>query len=252
VHDKPLSRGRPSDDPGVNSGGSRLAVIDLNNSNRSTFVITSIFAAPRHPGRFEIAVDGATFATLSVEALERLRISIGADITDRVEEVLAESARLATYDRALNVLAFRARSTTELSRALVRKGSDPMHVADAITRLVEQGLVDDAAFARAFARAKVVGSSHSKRRVQQELQRKGVARDVASEAIGEVFEGEAIDELALIEKAARRKLSTLSALEPAVRRRRLYGFLMRRGFDTGDIQRVMSTLGNPVPANDAE
>jgi regulatory protein len=252
VHDKRLSRRVPSDGARDNSHTARGAADHLNNPTVSTFVITAIVAAPRHPGRFEIDVNGGAFASLSLEAIERLRISIGSDITDRVETVLAEAARLATYDRALNMLAFRARSTSELSRALIRKGSDPEHVAHAIARLVEQGFVDDASFARAFTRAKVVGASHSKRRVQQELQRRGVARDVASGAIGEVFEDEAIDELALIEAAARRKLSTLSALEPAVRRRRLYGFLMRRGFDASDIQRVMNALGNPVQATDGE
>ena len=215
---------------------------DLNNSLDSTFVITAIVAATRHPGRFEIDVNGASFASLSFEALQRLRISIGSDITDRVEPVFAEAARLAVYDRALNMLAFRARSATELSRALIRKGSDPVHVSAAIARLVEQGFLDDASFARAFARAKVVGASHSRRRVQQELQRKGVARDVASQAIGEVFEDEAIDSLALIEAAARRKLRTLASLEPIVRRRRLYGFLARRGFDADDIRRVLEIV----------
>lgn len=214
----------------------------LNNSPDSTFVITAITAAARLPGRFEIDVNGGSFASLSLEALERLRISIGSDITDRVEAVLAEAARLAVYDRALNMLAFRARSATELSRALVRKGSDPVHVSAAIARLVEQGFLDDASFARSFARAKVVGASHSRRRVQQELQRKGVARDVASQAIGEVFEDEAIDSLALIEAAARRKLRTLASLEPIVRRRRLYGFLARRGFDADDIRRVLEIV----------
>ena len=216
------------------------------------FVITAIVASPRRPGRFEVDVDGATLVTLSVEALDRLGLSIGSDISDRVEAVLAAGAQLATYDRALSMLAARARSTSELSRALVRKGSDPAHVAHAIARLVEQGFVDDAAFARSFARAKVVSASHAKRRVQLELQRRGVSRDVANDAIGAVFEEEAIDELALLETAARRKLSTMSALEPEVRRRRLYGFLMRRGFDASDIQRVMSRLGGPERTTDGE
>lgn len=224
---------------------------DLNNSAENTFVITAITAATRHTGRFDVDVNGKAFASLSLEALERLQISIGSDITDRLEAVLEEAARLAVYDRALNMLAFRARSATELSRALVRKGADREHVSRAIARLVEQGFIDDAAFARAFTRAKVVGASHSRRRVQQELQRKGVARDVATEAIGDVLEEEGIDQLALIESAARRKLRTLGTLDPPVWRRRLYGFLARRGFDASDIQRVMEALGNS-PRSDGE
>ena len=242
MFNKPLSRSAERGTAAVAGGDEARREARLHNSPENIFVITSIVAEPRHPGRFEVDINGRSFARLSLDAIERLRIAIGADISDRVEQVLEEEARLAVYDRAVNILAFRARSATELTRTLVRKGSDPGHVAHAIARLVEQGFLDDAAFSRAFARAKVVGASHSRRRVQQELQRKGVARDVASEAIGEVFEEEAIDQLAVIETAARRKLRTLASLEPPVRRRRLYGFLARRGFDADDIRRVLELV----------
>ncbi len=252
MRDKLLSRRRPGESS-VDEGPERDATAsDGNNFEDSTFVITAVVPTTRRPGRFEVDVNGRSFGSLSAEGLGRLRIAIGSDITDRVDAVLAEAAQLAVYDRALNMLAFRARSRAELSRALVRKGADREHVRQAIDRLVEQGLIDDTAFARAFARAKVVGASHSRRRVQQELQRKGVAPDVAAEAIGEVLVEEGIDQLALLEAAARRKLRTLASLEPAVRRRRLYGFLLRRGFDSGDIQRVMNALGDPVEPTDGQ
>ncbi len=215
---------------------------DLNNSGDDTYVITGIVDAPRHAGRFDILVNGELFAALSVDAIERLKLSVGTDVTDRLQSVLTEAVQLAVYDRALNMLAFRARSSSELARALVRKGADNSHVAAAVARLVEQGFVDDAAFARSFARSRVVGASYSKRRVQLELRRKGVARDVGEAAIADVFDEEGVDEGSMVEAAARRKLRTLASLEPAVRRRRLYGFLTRKGFDSSDIRSVMQTL----------
>ena len=242
MHDKVLSRPVEALSDTVACAYPVDARDALNNSAKDTFVITSIAAMPKYPGRCEVDVNGQLFATLSIEALERLRISIGIDISDRVEAVLAEAAALAVYDRALNMLAFRARSARELARALVRKGADRVHVEQAIARLVEQGFVDDAAFARAFSRAKVVGANHSRRRVQQDLLRKGVAREVADGAIVEVFQEEGIDPLTLVEAAARRKLRTLASLEPVVRRRRLYGFLARRGFDADDIRRAMENV----------
>ena len=215
----------------------------LNNSGNGTFVITSIAALPRYPGRFAVEVNGRSFAALSVDALERMRISVGSDIGDRVDAVLAEAAALAVYDRALNMLAFRARSASELARVLVRKGADRVHVEQAIARLVEQGFIDDAAFARAFSRAKVVGASHSRRRVQHDLLRKGVSRDVAARAIDATFEEEGVDKNALVLSAAQKKLRTLAGLDVEVRRRRLYAFLARRGFDAEDIRAAMHTVG---------
>ena len=41
---------------------------------------------------------------------------------------------------------------------------------------------------------------------------------------------DAVDEQALVEAAAKKKLRSLAKLEPEVQRRRLYGFLARQGF----------------------
>ena len=205
-------------------------------------VISGIIPAPRQPGRFAVLVDGETMATLSLDVIERLQLAVGRDVADLIEQIALEAAQLKVYDRALNMLAFRARSPHELSRALVRKGEEKAHVDRAIERLKEQGLLDDAAFAQSFTRAKVLGANQSRRRVQQQLARKGVARDVTDAAIDVVFEEEGVDPRAIVEAAARKKMRSLRALEPAVRRRRLYAFLARRGYNGDDIRRAMEVL----------
>ena len=50
------------------------------------------------------------------------------------------------------------------------------------------------------------------------------------DAINEVMADENVDERAMVEAAAVKKLRTLAKLEPDVRRRRLYGFLARKGY----------------------
>jgi len=209
-------------------------------------VISAIVPALRPAGRFSVLVDGREYAILSLEAIERLGLVVGRS-PDGLEEAIAlEEARLHSYDRALNMLAFRGRSSTELARSLIRKGEEKAHVDWAIARLLEQGLLDDAAFARAFTRAKVVGGKQSRRRVEQELARKGVSRSIAGEAIQDVFEDEAVDQRAIVEEAARKKLRSLAGLEPVVRRRRLYAFLARRGYDLDDIRAAIESVGAPT------
>jgi regulatory protein len=206
-------------------------------------VISGIVPAPRPAGRFAVLVDGSERAVLSLDAIERLGLVVGRSVVGLEEAIALESARLQSYDRALNMLAFRARSSTELARSLVRKGEEKAHVDWAIARLKEQGLVDDAAFARAFTRSKVVGGKQSRRRVEQELARKGVSRAVAGEAINDVFEDEAVDQRSIVQEAARKKLRSLAGLEPAVQRRRLYAFLARRGYDLDDIRAAIASIG---------
>jgi regulatory protein len=237
----------------VDNSGRRLLVLgttDLDNSGDIMSVISGIIPTPRHPGRFDVIGDGELIATLSIDIIERLQLAVGRDVSALVERIAMEAAQLKVYDRALNMLAFRARSSAELARTLARKGEEKLHVDRAIERLKEQGLLDDAAFAQSFARAKVVGASQSRRRVQQELARKGVARDVSDAAIDVVFEEEGVDALAIVEAAARKKLRSLAKLEPAVRKRRLYGFLARRGYDGEHIRSAMKVAGEELLAQD--
>lgn len=209
-------------------------------------VITAIVPAPRHPGRFELMVDGRSVATLSLDAIERLQLVVGGSVAGREEQIAGEAAQLKVYDRALNMLAFRARSSAELARSLVRKGEPKELVDRAVARLQEQGLLDDAAFAQSFTRAKVLGAQQSRRRVQQDLARKGVARTVSDAAIATVFAEEGVDQRDVVVQAARKKLRSLAKLDPVVRRRRLYAFLARRGYDGEDIRQAMEAVGEEL------
>lgn len=144
-----------------------------------------------------------------------------------------------TYERALDMLEARSRAVAELRRLLIRKGEPEAEVDAAIERLRANGLLDDANFARQLTRSKAVGAGLSRRRIQQELTKRGVARALADEAIEEVFDEEGVDEEESIERVARKKLRTLTNVDDATRKRRLYGFLARRGYDNEEIQRVL-------------
>ena len=206
-------------------------------------VITRITAHPRKAGRFSIEADGREVGILSIEGIERLHLAGGVAVDERMLAAIErEAAELATYDRALNMLAVRGRAATELRRLLIRKGEPAEHVDAAIERLRTVGFIDDASFAREFARSRAVGGGVSRRRVQQELARRGVDRDVSRDAIASVFVEEAVDEHAALMRIATKKLRTLGKLDVPTQRRRLYGFLARRGYDVDDITRALREL----------
>jgi len=155
---------------------------------------------------------------------------------------MPDKPKRSTYDRALDMLEARARGVAELRRLLIRKGEPEADVDAAIERLRASGLLDDANYARQLTRSKALGAGLSRRRIQQELSKRGVAREVSDQAIVDVFDEESIDEDAAIERVARKKLRTLSNVDEPTRRRRLYGFLARRGYDNDAIQRVLRRL----------
>ena len=146
------------------------------------------------------------------------------------------------YNYALNLLSARPYATRALHRKLIQKQYSAADADDAIRRLVDNGLLNDAKYAEQYVRSKMLSTGTSKRRVQQDLFRKGIKGDVATNAIASVIEEDEIDPAAVIERVAKKKLAQLGALEPLVLRRRLFAFLARRGYDVDEIKVVVSRL----------
>jgi regulatory protein len=146
------------------------------------------------------------------------------------------------YNYALNLLSARPYATSALYRKLIQKQYSAADADDAIRRLVDNGLLNDVKYAEQYARSKLLTTGTSKRRLQQDLYRKGIKGDVATTAIASVIEQEEINTDAVLERVAKKKLAQMGDLEPLVLRRRLFAFLARRGYDLDEIKRVLSSL----------
>jgi regulatory protein len=206
-------------------------------------VVTAIVASPRREGRFDLMLDGVSCGLVSLELIDRFGLRLGSVVDDARRAELDEAiASLATYDRALNLLAAQARSHRDLRRRLLQKGEPEARVDAALARLAAAGLLSDDTYARQFTRSRVLGRGASRRRVRDELFRRGVTGAAADEAIAEVFEDEAVDEIALAEQAARKKLRALTGVDEPTRRRRVYAFLVRRGYDGEQIREALGRV----------
>lgn len=146
------------------------------------------------------------------------------------------------YEYALNLLSARAYTARNIRRKLVQKKFDPAEVDAAMERLLASKLIDDARFAAEYARQKLVTGGLSARRVEHDLAKRGISRDVAHQSVGSVVEEESIDTFASAERVARKKMGSLAGLDPDVKRRRIFGFLARRGFDLDEIKRAVNTV----------
>lgn len=131
-------------------------------------------------------------------------------------------------------LSVRARSRTELARDLKTRDVAPEVAAEVLDRFTEVGLIDDVAFAAEWVQSR--GGRSGASRLRQELRLKGVAEEHIAEAIG-ARDDDA--DLTTARQLAARKVSSMSALDEVVRRRRLTAFLGRRGFSSSVIRRVV-------------
>jgi regulatory protein len=129
-----------------------------------------------------------------------------------------------------------------LAIRLRKVGGQESDISWTLARLVSQGFVDDAAYARQVARARVISGGVSRRKVITVLRQKGVAADVASEAIQATLTEVDLDEYGAALALAQKRVRALGSLDPAKRRQRLYAFLARRGYESGVVRRVLAEV----------
>ena len=153
-----------------------------------------------------------------------------------------ERPRESAHSYALRLLAMRAYTTRDLGRKLQLRGYAAEEVAETVTSFTTTRLLDDERFAREYARSRIVNDSAAPRRVVQLLGRYGIPRGPAEQAVARAIEDEELNPADSAELLARRKAATLTGLEPAVARRRLYGYLARRGFDLDHIRSAVASV----------
>jgi regulatory protein len=130
-----------------------------------------------------------------------------------------------SLDTALRYLSSRPRSEAELRFRLNRRGFDSETISRVLTKLKEQHLVDDVAFARFWRSNREAFSPRSRRLMAQELRSKGVAAEIISQVTAGLD-----DELQAYE-AAQRKLRQAKELAYPDFCQKLGAFLHRRGFN---------------------
>lgn len=153
----------------------------------------------------------------------------------------------ALWSFALKLLGGRAHSTGELREKLRRRAARLGDVDDVLARLKDHGYLNDQRYAESYAAARLANEKLGRMRVLQDLRQRRVAPAVAERAARQVYQD--VNEEALIEDWIRRKYRLASRehlfqedkdLAAAYRR------LLRAGFRTGDIVRVLKRFArNP-------
>jgi regulatory protein len=145
----------------------------------------------------------------------------------------------------LRELAVRPRTRAELTQALARRRIDDEVITEVLDRYDEVGMIDDAAFARAWVSSRHAGRGLARRALAGELRQRGVAGDVVGKALETLDdEQEAATARALVD----RKIRSATGPPEAVFRR-LVGMLARKGYPAG---LAISTVKDALAARDAE
>ena len=177
-------------------------------------------------GRARVFVDGEFWAEIDagVAADRGLREGVALSL-EELDEVRIAGERALAMGRALDLLRYRARSEKEICDRLRRYGHGEETVGGVIGRLKELGYLDDEDFARTVAREKA--RRYGPRRVLGDLRKSGVDAELARDVVDEEFAGRSEMEEARSVAAQRYNRGGSDA-----QARRVYGFLVRRGYSS--------------------
>lgn len=159
---------------------------------------------------------------------------------------MSEAPRITDHDaaleRALAYLSHRPRSRFELERHLRDRGYVDAAIGAALARCEALGYVDDREFAAAFARDRIRLRPRSPVLMEAELRKRGVSVEDARSGIADALVGEGVEERDLLRRAAEKGARRLRGRERETARRRLLGYLSRRGFRASEARVVVADL----------
>ena len=190
-------------------------------------------------GKARVCVDGEFWAEIDAGVAVERGLREGVELSgEELEEVRVAGERALAMSRALNLLGYRARSEAEVRERLRRYGFAGETGEAVVGRLRELGYLDDEEFARLKAREKA--RRYGPRRVSIELRNSGVDAEIAAGVVEETFADK--DEFAAALSAAERRYNGEGSDAQA---RKVYGFLMRRGYSAGVCAEVARRFGGP-------
>jgi regulatory protein len=136
----------------------------------------------------------------------------------------------------LRLLTAEPRTRAELAQAL-RRGGVPAEAAEAVLgRFTDVGLIDDAAFARAWVESRHYSRGLSRRTLSVELRRHGVDADEIREAVGSL---DPEQEVTTARRLVEQKMASTRGQPPEARARRAAGLLARKGYPPGLAYRLI-------------
>lgn len=149
----------------------------------------------------------------------------------------------------LRALTGAPKTRRQLADLLAGRGVPDDAAETVLDRFTEVGLIDDAAFARAWVSSRQAGRGLARRALSAELRAKGVDAEVAAEAVEAVDDD---DERAAARRLVDRKLPGMGRLDRATASRRLIAMLARKGYGGGLAAAVVRDALDGVPDDDDE
>ncbi len=165
---------------------------------------------------------------------------------EKILEIKSKEEIEIALQRALNFLSYRPRSEEEVRKNLRKHDTDPEIIELIIARLQKGKMVNDPDFANLWVENRSEFRPRGRRALRAELRQKGINNHTIEETLKDLNEEE------LAYRAAIKRSRRYKELEWLDYRKKMNGFLARRGFNYSDIKIVLERVWKEIHTDLAE
>jgi len=202
--------------------------------------ITDIQPYNKFPSHSQLFLDKKPFVIIPSKLVENLGLRIGLEIESQtIEKLIAADEAMRAKNFALNILRENIYSKTQMTQQLEREGFKEQTVETIIIELINSGHIRDRLYAEKWIQRRQKSNPRGRTVLKQELIEKGVDPETAEQVLAEV---KAEDEARLALQIAQKRSKQYKRLPIHVAKRRLHGFLARRGFESETIMQVIENV----------
>lgn len=190
----------------------------------------------------EVWLDNSLGLTCHLDLVLKYQLETGMTLTEDVLESLRQDQlSLEAWHKALRFCLSRTRTVAEVKRYLSSKEVDAELASSILARLVQDYELDDLKAVIEYDEQN--RGRMGRRRIQNDLQRRGVSSSVIVSALGgRDAEDREAEELEAALALARKKVASDRGDDPRKVAMRVIGLLQRKGYSQGLIRKVADTL----------
>lgn len=211
--------------------------------------VTAIEPQKKRSGRFNIYLDGHFAFGVDENILVKNRLKVNQQLADdQVQNLVKETILGKLKDQALRFLSYRPRSEKEIKDYLAKKIARSENIKFALAlesplidkiiyKLSRYGYLNDHEFARWWFDSRMQRSPRGPAFIKAELVKKGIDKEIIENVLDR-----SPDQVALAKKAVAKKLKRWQVLPLLVFKKKVYSYLLGRGFDFDTVKEAFAFL----------
>lgn len=208
--------------------------------------ITAIKKQKRNSNRVNIYLDDEFSFGLYV--IHAVRLKIGQTLSaSEIDALQYEDQIEAAFQTALTFIAYKPRTVFDVRKKLSDGGYPGQIVETILEKLLEKDYLNDKQYAENWIENKSINKPRSKKLIRLELRQKNIDQEIIDDAVSQM---DSEDKLAV--RAAEKYHKRLSNFDEEIFKRRLTGYLSRRGFSYSTTKPIVNEMWEKISLNTTE